>query len=264
MHSALTNYSPARTQAGVGGRSDDRQPPSTGQPPTNSGEDSCEGAMAGWTLSGNIGGAHPNLSGGNCPPARTSSWPRGESSRKLGCGWRSDQWQLPLAATGHLVWLRCHIPDQLPGKMPVSGDASASSRQRGYLYYPRAYIMSRRGPRHGDWILHPDLISQIWNKFSRAAVALRHGTMLSASCGPWPQMLLYTFPPAPVDTAAPGFVIFESAVGAIRPPRDSCCGREDTLLQAERAIRSYQEIAQRIWIWPLNRRCLCLWFGQTQ
>ena len=81
-----------------------------------------------------------------------------------------------------------------------------------------ADIMSRGGPQPGDWTLHHDLINQIWSEFGKAEVdlfAMRENTQcelwfsLSAKDNPplgvdafahrpWPNTLLYAFPPVPL------------------------------------------------------------------
>ena len=74
--------------------------------------------------------------------------------------------------------------------------------------------MSREGPRPGDWTLHHDLINQIWSEFGKAEVdlfATRDKLCFSLSAKdnppigvdafahrPWPNALLYAFPPVPL------------------------------------------------------------------
>uniref|UniRef100_UPI003AAB97E8 uncharacterized protein n=1 Tax=Centroberyx gerrardi TaxID=166262 RepID=UPI003AAB97E8 len=81
-----------------------------------------------------------------------------------------------------------------------------------------ADLMSRGGPRNGEWRLHPDIVQQIWSMFGRAEVDLfasRENTHCplwfslrtqdesplgidAFAHRPWPQTLLYAFPPVPL------------------------------------------------------------------
>ena len=76
-----------------------------------------------------------------------------------------------------------------------------------------ADMLSRGGPSPGEWRLHPQVVEGIWTRFGRAEVDL-FATRESSHCPcffslrnddpplgwdalvqPWPQTLLYTFPP---------------------------------------------------------------------
>nr|XP_055040043.1 uncharacterized protein LOC129427314 [Misgurnus anguillicaudatus] len=77
----------------------------------------------------------------------------------------------------------------------------------------RADLLSRGNPLHGEWTLHPEVVSQLWLRFGRAAVDLfashenthcplyfslaRDGAPMGvdALAHPWPKALLYAFPP---------------------------------------------------------------------
>ncbi|KAI3374147.1 hypothetical protein L3Q82_006008 [Scortum barcoo] len=81
-----------------------------------------------------------------------------------------------------------------------------------------ADIMSRGGPRQGDWSLHLELVKQIWLRFREAEVDLfaargnthcalwfslssRDDPPLGVDAfahRPWPMMRLYAFPPVPL------------------------------------------------------------------
>ena len=153
-----------------------------------------------------------------------------------------------------------------------------------------ADIMSRGGPRHGDWSLHPELVIQIWNRFGKAEVDL-FASRGNAQCAlwfslsvrdnpplgvdalahrPWPRTLLYAFPPGPL---IPRFLdrVLEERLSAIlvAPGRTGASWfpclqqlisglpwelpwRGDALSQAGGAIRNYPMIGQRLWAWPLN------------
>ncbi|KAL0176947.1 hypothetical protein M9458_029277, partial [Cirrhinus mrigala] len=68
-----------------------------------------------------------------------------------------------------------------------------------------ADILSRQGPRPGEWMLHPEVVKQIWRIFGSAQVdlfATRENTQfhpaplgLDAMAQTWPRLRLYAFPP---------------------------------------------------------------------
>ncbi|KAI2647353.1 ORF V: Enzymatic polyprotein [Labeo rohita] len=75
-----------------------------------------------------------------------------------------------------------------------------------------ADILSRQGPRPGEWMLHPEVVKQIWRVFGPAQVdlfATRENTQcslwyslvhpaplgLDAMVQTWPRLRLYAFPP---------------------------------------------------------------------
>ncbi|KAL0161734.1 hypothetical protein M9458_045459, partial [Cirrhinus mrigala] len=81
----------------------------------------------------------------------------------------------------------------------------------GYLNVG-ADILSRQGPRPGEWMLHPEVVKQIWRIFGPAQVdlfATRENTQcplwfslahpaplgLDAMAQTWPRLRLYAFPP---------------------------------------------------------------------
>ncbi|XP_056260073.1 uncharacterized protein LOC130186807 [Seriola aureovittata] len=89
------------------------------------------------------------------------------------------------------------------------------------LYLPgvanvAADLLSRCGPRPGEWRLHPQVVKAIWARFGRAQVDLfasqetTHCPLWYSIAGPvgtfgvdaiahkWPQGLLYAFPPFPL------------------------------------------------------------------
>ena len=82
-----------------------------------------------------------------------------------------------------------------------------------------ADLLSRGGPRPGEWRLHPDIVEAIWARFGGAQVDLfasqetTHCPLWYSIAGPagtlgvdglanrWPQGLLYAFPPFPLIPA---------------------------------------------------------------
>ncbi|KAL0177470.1 hypothetical protein M9458_026364 [Cirrhinus mrigala] len=68
-----------------------------------------------------------------------------------------------------------------------------------------ADVLSRQGPRPGEWMLHPEVVKQIWEIFGPAQVdlfATRENTQfhpaplgLDAMVQTWPRLRLYAFPP---------------------------------------------------------------------
>ncbi len=94
----------------------------------------------------------------------------------------------------------------------------------GYLNMG-ADILSRQGPRPGEWMLHPEVVKQIWRVFGQAQVdffatrqtshcplwfSLTHPAPLGldAMVQTWPRLRLYAFPPIAL---LPG--VLESAPG---------------------------------------------------
>lgn len=76
-----------------------------------------------------------------------------------------------------------------------------------------ADLLSRGNPLYGEWVLHPQVVEQIWQRYGRAAVDL-FASRRNAKCAlffslsdadaplgmdalahPWPNALLYAFPP---------------------------------------------------------------------
>ncbi|KAK5932172.1 hypothetical protein CgunFtcFv8_003898 [Champsocephalus gunnari] len=104
-----------------------------------------------------------------------------------------------------LCWARTHMLSiravYIPGELNRGAD-----------------LMSKGGPRQGDWSLHPELVSQVWSRFGTAEVDL-FAAPGNAQCAlwfslrrqnhpplgvdafahrPWPRVLLYAFPPIPL------------------------------------------------------------------
>ena len=153
-----------------------------------------------------------------------------------------------------------------------------------------ADIKSRGGLKPVEWTLHHDLINQIWSEFGKAEVDL-FATRENSQCKllfslsvtdnpplrvdafanrPWPNTLLYAFPPvplipqvldrvqeerlcmiliAPQRTSAPWFPCLQRLLSG---PLKELPWRRDALSQAGGAIIGYPEIGQRLWAWPLN------------
>ena len=59
-----------------------------------------------------------------------------------------------------------------------------------------ADFLSRQNPPSGEWRLHPDVVSTIWDRFGRAEATSPLGQ--DALSHPWPEELLYAFPPLPL------------------------------------------------------------------
>ncbi|XP_033996615.1 LOW QUALITY PROTEIN: uncharacterized protein LOC117490940 [Trematomus bernacchii] len=153
-----------------------------------------------------------------------------------------------------------------------------------------ADLMSRGGPRQGDWSLHPELVSQVWSRFGRAEVDL-FAARGNAQCAlwfslkaqdhpplgvdafahrPWPRGLLYAFPPVPLiprfldrvqEERLSVILIAPEHTGASWFPclQRTLSGRPweipwrgDALSQVEGAINSHPVIGQHLWAWPLN------------
>ncbi|XP_070402385.1 uncharacterized protein [Nothobranchius furzeri] len=180
-------------------------------------------------------------------------------------------------ATDLLCWAHVHLlsikATYIPGFLNVAAD-----------------ILSRGGPRDSDWRLHPALISQIWIKFGEPSVDLfaarenaqcrlwfslspRDHPPLGAdtfSRQPWPQTLLYAFPPVPLIPRLLDRVRSEQlSVILVAPRRLSASWfpdlqalvsdspwrlpwRADALLQADGIIKHPPEIGQWLWVWPLS------------
>ncbi|XP_053289751.1 LOW QUALITY PROTEIN: uncharacterized protein LOC128450365 [Pleuronectes platessa] len=141
-----------------------------------------------------------------------------------------------------------------------------------------ADIMSRGGPRHGDWSLHPELVDLFASRGNAQcalwfSLSVRDNPPLGVDAlahRPWPRTLLYAFPPGPL---IPRFLdrVREERLSAIlvAPERTGASWfpclqrlisglpwelpwRGDALSQTGGAIRNYPMIGQRLWAWPLN------------
>ncbi|KAI2662336.1 Replication factor C small subunit [Labeo rohita] len=62
-----------------------------------------------------------------------------------------------------------------------------------------ADILSRQGPRPGEWILHPEMVKQVWRVFSQAQVDL-FATQKTSQCPLW-FSLTHPAPPTPLWVA---------------------------------------------------------------
>ena len=185
--------------------------------------------------------------------------------------------QLLNTARPLLIWARAHLLSiramYVPGELNRGAD-----------------LMSRGGPRQGDWSLHPELVSQVWSRFGRAEVDL-FAARGNAQCAlwfslkaqdhpplgvdafahrPWPRGLLYAFPPVPLiprfldrvqEERLSVILIAPERTGASWFPclQRTLSGRPweipwrgDALSQVEGAINSHPVIGQHLWAWPLN------------
>ncbi|KAK5905122.1 hypothetical protein CesoFtcFv8_006620 [Champsocephalus esox] len=150
--------------------------------------------------------------------------------------------------------------------------------------------LNRRGPRQGDWSLHPELVSQVWSRFGTAEVDL-FAARGNAQCAlwfslrrqdhpplgvdafahrPWPRVLLYAFPPVPLIPRFLDRVQEERLVAVLIAPERTGASwfpcmqrmlsgrpweipwRRDALSQVEGAISGHPVLGQRLWTWPLN------------
>ncbi|KAI2655442.1 ORF V: Enzymatic polyprotein [Labeo rohita] len=111
----------------------------------------------------------------------------------------------------------------------------------GYLNVG-ADILSRQGPRPGEWMLHPEVVKQIWRVFGPAQVdlfATRENTQcplwyslvhpaplgLDAMVQTWPRLRLYAFPPIAL---LPG--VLERAIAAYHAPLGGLSVGKDPLV----------------------------------
>ncbi|XP_067359029.1 uncharacterized protein [Channa argus] len=176
-----------------------------------------------------------------------------------------------------LLWAHSHLRSiravYIPGVLNTAADT-----------------MSRGGPRPGEWVLHTELVQEVWSRFGRAEVDL-FAAKVNAQCPlwfslrardspplgvdafshrPWPRRLLYAFPPVPliprlldrvreeyltVILVAPrrvGAPWFPSLCQMLAGPPWELPWRSDALSQANGMIRSPPVLLQRLWVWPLR------------
>jgi hypothetical protein len=150
-----------------------------------------------------------------------------------------------------------------------------------------ADVLSRQGPRPGEWMLHPEVVKQIWKVFGQAQVDL-FATRESAQCPlwfslappapagldamaqTWPRLRLYAFPPIALlpgvlarvrrDAVSlllvapfwPGRAWFSDLISLLdgRPWRVPI--RRDLLSQAGGTIVHPRPELWNLWVWPLR------------
>ncbi|KAI2662206.1 Contactin-associated protein 1 [Labeo rohita] len=138
-----------------------------------------------------------------------------------------------------------------------------------------ADILSRQGLRPGEWILHPEVVKQIWRVFGQAQVDL-FATQENAQCPhwyslthpaplgldamvqTWPRLRLYAFPPIAllpgVLESAPGWGWGPSSFSSPVLAGASMVLRSDfpLLSQAGGTILHPRPELWKLWVWPLR------------
>ncbi len=152
-----------------------------------------------------------------------------------------------------------------------------------------ADILSRQGPRPGEWRLHPEVVKQIWRVFGQAQVDLfaTHQTShcplwyslthpaplgLDAMVQTWPRLRLYAFPPIALLPGVlervrrdgvrlllvapfwPGRVWFSDLISLLDGSPWEIPVRRDLLSQAEGMIFHPRLELWKLWAWPLRGR----------
>lgn len=156
----------------------------------------------------------------------------------------------------------------------------------GYLNQ-EADILSRQGPRPGEWSLHPEVVELLWGHFGRAEVDLfasretSHCPLwfslsqpaplgLDAMVHPWPRSRLYAFPPIALLPGVlervrrdglsllliapfwPARVWFSDLVSLLDGSPLEIPIRRDLLSQASGSILHPRPELWRLWAWPLR------------
>ncbi len=156
----------------------------------------------------------------------------------------------------------------------------------GYLNVG-ADILSRQGPRPGEWMLHPEVVKQIWRVFGQAQVdlfatrqtshcplwfSLTHPAPLGldAMVQTWPRLRLYAFPPIALLPGVlervrrdgvrlllvapfwPGRVWFSDLISLLDGSPWEIPVRRDLLSQAEGMILHPRPELWKLWVWPLR------------
>ncbi len=148
-----------------------------------------------------------------------------------------------------------------------------------------ADVLSRQGPRHGEWMLHPDVVKQIWRVFGQAQVDL-FVTQETAQCPlwyslvhpaplgldamvqTWPRLRLYAFPPIGLLPGVlarvrrgevslllvapfwPGRVWFSDLISLLDGSPWEIPVRRDLLSQA--GVFHPRPELWKLWVWPLR------------
>ncbi len=148
-------------------------------------------------------------------------------------------------------------------------------------------VLSRQGPRPGEWMLHPEVVKQIWRIFYQAEVDL-FATQVNAQCPlwfslappaplgldamvqTWPRLRLYAFPPIALLPGVltrvrrdgvrlllvapywPGRVWFSDLISLLDDSPWEVPIRRDLLSQAGGAILHPRPELWKLWVWPLR------------
>ncbi len=148
-------------------------------------------------------------------------------------------------------------------------------------------VLSRQGPRPGEWMLHPEVVKQIWRIFYQAEVDL-FATQVNAQCPlwfslappaplgldamvqTWPRLCLYAFPPIALLPGVltrvrrdgvrlllvapywPGRVWFSDLISLLDDSPWEVPIRRDLLSQAGGAILHPRPELWKLWVWPLR------------
>ncbi|KAI2658972.1 ORF V: Enzymatic polyprotein [Labeo rohita] len=158
----------------------------------------------------------------------------------------------------------------------------------GYLNVG-ADVLSRQGPRPGEWMLHPEVVKQIWRVFGPAQVDL-FATRDNAQCPlwyslvhpaplgldamvqTWPRLRLYAFPPIALLPGVlervrrdgvslllvapfwPGRVWFSDLISLLDGSPWEIPVRRDLLSQAGGSFLHPRPELWKLWVWPLRGR----------
>lgn len=156
-----------------------------------------------------------------------------------------------------------------------------------------ADFLSRRRPHPGEWMLHPEVMRQIWSRYGKASVDL-FASQASTQCPlwfslaeptspmgqdalacEWPHMLLYAFPPLPLilptlDRIAngnhrallvaprwPSRPWFPFLISLLDGEPWRLPPRMDLLSQLDGQIWHPHPARLQLWVWPLKGQIHC-------
>ncbi len=151
----------------------------------------------------------------------------------------------------HQGGLRSHPLNKLAHQILVwSQDKFLSLRA---IYIPGhlnvgADILSRQGPRPGEWRLHPEVVKQILRVFGQAQVDL-FATHQTSHCPLWYSLTH----PAPLGQNDPP-IWFSVLISLLDGSLWEIPVRRDFLSQAEGMILHPRPELWKLWVWPLRGR----------